>query len=238
MMRLRNSTAAWIMAAGVLVTGARAQTTPAWNAVAGYTVNLGLAGPATGPVKSVWYSPDGMSLLIQTESGRVFKTIDFQHWKLNTSDLVPPPSAKPGNRGRPESGVQIGAGTLRYSVTQDNVYVSENDRPWVDLTGFNGRSIIGGGFSAMAVSPSNALDVAAANKEGVWRSLDGGLSWHGLNDDLPNLDARSLVGQRTIALSDATLAAVAAGKWAPAEGVAPDSALRSVLASRYGVIVA
>ena len=50
----------------------RAQVSPAgsavdnaagWRRVAGTTLNLGLAGPATGPVRSVWYSGGGDRLL-------------------------------------------------------------------------------------------------------------------------------------------------------------------------------
>jgi uncharacterized protein (TIGR03437 family) len=213
-----------------------AQPIPVWNPVAGYTVSLGLAGPATGAVQSVWYLAAGTRLLAQTESGRVFETADFQHWKLNSSDEVPAAPAKPPLRARPESGIQIGtSGTRRYSVTRENIYGSDDGRLWVNLTGFNGVSIIGDGFSALAVSPANQLDIAAANRFGVWRSLDGGLSWQGLNEDLPNLNARSLAGQREVILADATLAAVNAGKWTAVSGIAPDSALRSALASKYGV---
>jgi uncharacterized protein (TIGR03437 family) len=124
----------------------------------------------------------------------------------------------------------------RYSVTRDNVYGSEDGKTWVNLTGFNGLSIVGGGFSALAVSPSNPLDITAANRFGVWRSLDGGLSWQGLNTDLPNLAARSLVGQRTLVLADATLASVTAGQWTEADGVSPDSALRTRLAANHEIV--
>jgi uncharacterized protein (TIGR03437 family) len=197
---------------------------------------MGLAGAASGPVQSVWYSAGGQRLLAQTQSGRVFETSDFQHWTLNSTDAVPPSPPKPAAVARPESGVQVGASGMRhYSVTQDNVYGADGDGSWVNLTGFNGQSIIGGGFSSLAVSPANPLDITAANGYGVWRSLDGGLSWQSLNDALPNLDARSLVGQRTLVLSDATLAAVTAGRWTLADGLAPDSVLRESVAAKYGI---
>lgn len=218
-----------------------AQVNPEWSRVAGYTLNLGLAGSASGPVRSVWYENGGNRLLAQTESGRIFQTTDFQHWTLNSLDAVPHPSMKPGAQDRPESGIQIGtSGARRYSVTQENVYGSDDGRFWVNLTGFNGRSILGGGFSALAVSPSSPVDVTVANRFGVWRSLDGGLSWQGLNEELPNLDARSLVGQRTVALADPaladrTLAAVTAGKWTPVDGAAPENLLRATLLEKIGL---
>ena len=90
-----------------------------------------------------------------------------------------------------------------------NLYTSEdNGRTWLNLTGFNNRSVIGGGFSALAISPANPQEISAANQFGVWRSLDGGLSWQGLNEDLPNLMVRKLMGRRTVALADGTLVEV------------------------------
>lgn len=237
-MRLGTSATVAILAANALTTHAQAQITPVWNSVGGYTVNVGLAGPATGPVRSVWYLGGGSRLQAQTESGRVFETTDFQHWKLNSLDAVPPSAAKPPARARPELGLQIAtSGVRRYSVTQDNVYGSDDGRLWVNLTGFNGVSIIGGGFSALAVSPSSPLDITAANESGVWRSLDGGLSWQSLNEDLPNLNARSLVGQRTVVLGkpNETLASVNAGKWTPVAGVTRDSVLGAALLAKYGI---
>ena len=225
-----------ILAAFVLATfvpGVHAQSGPVWDPVAGYTLNLGLAGPATGPVKAVWYLAGGSRLLVQTESGRVFETADFEQWKLNSSDAVPAAPPKPPAVANPRAGVQIATpGTRRYSVTRDNIYGSDDGATWVNLTGFNGESIVGGGFSALAVSPSNPLDIAAANRFGVWRSLDGGLSWHGLNESLPSLNARRLVGQRTVAFDDSKLATVTAGKWAEATGRDPESALRENLATK------
>jgi len=221
---------------------AQAQTSPLWNQVAGYTVNLGLAGPATGPVQAVWYTAGGSRLLAQAQSGRVFETTDFQHWQLNSSDIVPLAPPKPAAVSRPEAGVQIStSGARRYSVTRDNVYGTDDngpDRIWVNLTGFNGVSIIGAGFSALTVSPASPLDITAANRFGVWRSLDGGLSWQSLNTGLPNLDARSFVGQRTVVLADAVLASVTAGKWTAAEGVAPETVLRATLAAKAGFVAA
>ncbi len=228
--------------AAALPARAQAQTAPQWSPVAGYTVNLGLAGPATGPVQAVWYTAGGNRLLAQTQSGRVFETTDFKHWQLNSSDAVPAAPAPPPAVLHPEAGIQFNtSGTRHYSVTRDNIYGTDDagqSRIWVNLTGFNGVSIIGDGFSTLAVSPSNPLDITAANQFGVWRSLDGGLSWHGLNDDLPNLDARSFVGQRTVVLADSVLASVTAGKWTAAEGVAPEAALRASLAARAGFIAA
>lgn len=244
-MRFRNPSAA-LLAVCLLATGVSAQTIPLWNQVAGYTVNTGLAGPSSGPVLAVWYAAGGTRLLVETEAHKVFETIDFQQWKLNSADTLPPAFPIPPATTKPESGIQIvTTGSRRYSVTRGGIFGSDDGRAWTNLTGFDGASIIGDGFSALAVSPSNPLDIAAANLSGVWRSLDGGLSWQSLNDNLPNLDARSLTGQRTVVLAryvlrtgipvDPQLAAVTAGKWAPIDGVAPESLLRSALAAKYRI---
>src|SRR4051812_1274647 len=118
-MRPRIAASVVVLGAVVLAARAQAQIAPVWSAVAGYTVNLGLAGPATGPVRSVWYTAGGARLLVRTESGRIFETTDFQHWKLNSSDTVPAAPPRPDSRARPEAGLQIlTSGLRRYSVTQ------------------------------------------------------------------------------------------------------------------------
>lgn len=218
-----------------------AQSSPVWTRIAGYTLNTGLAGPATGAVVSAWYALGGQRLLVETESGRVFETNDFQHWKLNTADAVPALPAKPGALDKPSAGVQIvTSGARRYSVTLNTIYGSDDGNIWINLTGLNGRSIIGEGFSALAVSPANPLDITAANRSGAWRSLDGGLSWQSLNEDLPNFAARSLAGQRTVVIADTasrdvTLASVTASKWVSEKGADPEALLRTAAAGKSGV---
>jgi uncharacterized protein (TIGR03437 family) len=215
-MRLREL-AAWVVTVGTLFLASapvRAQSLPIWNRVAGTTVNKGLAAPATGPVRSVWYSPSGDRLLVQTESGRIFETLDFQHWQLNVSQ---------SDAAVPAETAAI-AGPRRYAVRGNNVFGSDDGRTWLNLTGFNNKSILGEGFSSLAVSPSNPLDLTVGNQTGVWRSLDGGLSWRGLNEDLPNLQGRRLASQRMIVLADGTLAADVAGKWTLENAASPDSA--------------
>ncbi len=244
---MKRAFKSWQISAVVLLTTLAArsygQTAPSWVQVAGYTVNLGLAGPASGAIRAAWYarSAAGNRLLVQTESARVFETTDFLHWKLNSSDAVPqhPPTLRA--HLRPEAGLMIAASAVRrYSVTRENVYSSEDGHTWVNLTGFNGQSILGGGFTSLAVSPGNALDIVAGNQFGLWRSLDGGLSWQSINEGLPNLEARSLVGQRVIALADTSpdglkLALVTGGRWTALPGDSPDTLLRVRLATESGL---
>jgi len=130
----------------------------------------------------------------------------------------------------PETTARIQAVSGRlYAAGVSNLYASEdNGQTWLNLTGFNNRSVIGDGFASLAVSPANPQEISAANQFGVWRSLDGGLSWQSLNEDLPNLMVRKLVGRRTLALADGTLAELNAGSWAPAAGTDPELALRQI----------
>ncbi|HTA43591.1 MAG TPA: hypothetical protein VK789_14150 [Bryobacteraceae bacterium] len=208
-----------------------AQTIPSWKRIAGTTINDGLAGPATGPVDAVWYAAGSRALFARTQSGRIFETNDFVHWRVNTSAAVPTQTNNTTYTpaSTPESGVkvQVAAGRL-YAESASNVYASEdNGRTWLNLTGFNNRSIIGGDFMALAISTANPQELTAANGFGVWRSLDGGLSWQGLNEDLPNLLVRKLAGRRIVVMADGTEADVNMGSWAPVEGSDPELALRS-----------
>src|SRR5665213_1447434 len=84
-----------VVAVGLLAAGdASGQTVPAqlstaWKRVAGTTINEGLAGAAAGPVNAVWYAAGARGLLARTQSGRIFETDDFVHWRLNTTAIAP-----------------------------------------------------------------------------------------------------------------------------------------------------
>jgi uncharacterized protein (TIGR03437 family) len=208
------------------------QSSASWKRVAGSSINEGLAGAASGPVTSVWYSPAASALLAQTASGRIFETSDFVHWRLNTTASAPPiaSSAQPVRPlSVPEPGARVQSAANRfYAAASKNVYASEdNGRSWLNLTGFNGRSVIGGGFSALAISSVNPQDISAANEFGVWRSLDGGLSWQSLNEELPNLLVRKLIDRRTGLLADGSLINASAGSWIKVAGTDAELALRA-----------
>jgi uncharacterized protein (TIGR03437 family) len=105
-------------------------------------------------------------------------------------------------------------GRRAYLAAPDNVFASEDGGgTWVNLTGFNNRSLIGGGFTSLAVSPANSQEISAANQFGVWHSLDGGMTWHGLNRELPGLPVRRLADRRTIVLEDGSALSPVAGIW-------------------------
>jgi uncharacterized protein (TIGR03437 family) len=210
---------------------------PAWKRVAGYTIQENLAGPATGPVRSVWYASNGSRLLAVTAANRIFETSDFQHWRLNTTDSTPLTAAAAPAVRPPESGARVqSSGARLYASGANNVYASDDSgRTWLNLTGYNDRSILGGGFTSLAVSPTDPQQIAVANQYGVWRSLDGGLSWKGLNEDLPNLPVRKLPGRRTAALSDGTMLQYDSGTWTAMATPEPESLLRQQFSARTGL---
>ena len=221
-----------VASVGVIVAGGllHGQTTPSWKRIAGTTINEALAEPASEPASAVWYAAGSRALLAQTASGRVFETTDFVHWRLSTSGTVPATSFNAGlplSLPEPGAKVQSVPGRL-YAMGSANLYTSEdNGRTWLNLTGFNNRSVIGGGFNELAISPANPQEISAANLFGVWRSLDGGLTWQGLNEDLPNLTVRKLLGHRTILLADGTLVEAGLGGWIPTPGSDPELPLRA-----------
>lgn len=205
-----------------------------WKRVAGTTVDTGLAGAASGPVSAVWYAAGTGRLLVETSSSRVFETADFVHWRLNT-DVTAAETARAANAATvPEGGARVqSAGARLYATAASNVYASDdNGRTWLNVTGYNARSVIGDGFTGLAIAPGNPLDITAANRFGVWRSLDGGLSWTSLNEDLPNLSVRKLIDARTAVLADGTVAAAEAGTWNPVQAVDPENSLLSALNSK------
>ena len=168
---------------------------PDWRHIGNSAVDLALASPASGPVERVWFSADTGSLVVRTRSGRVFETQDGEGW---AAVAAAPPDPGAAEAPLPEADARIRANPLNSSrlyAFGRQVYRSDDGGvTWANLTAWERESIIGGGIRDLAVSPRNPDEVVVANDFGIWRSLDGGLSWTGLNDALPNLAIRRLVG--------------------------------------------
>ena len=64
---------------------------------------------------------------------------------------------------------------------------------WTNVTRTGSGSILGGTLSDTAVSPRNPEEVVVAGSNGLWRSMDGGESWSGLNDGFPNLPVERIL---------------------------------------------
>lgn len=181
-------------AAGILA----GQTAPVeWRRVGNPSVEVGLASPATGPVESVWYSPDGAKLYARTRTGRLFETIDFESWTPAPGASEPADPPPPAVDRMPEPGATLAipaAAPGRIYALGTQLYRSDDGgRSWANLTAFHNQSIIGPAQHSVAVSPGDADQLAVANDFGVWRSMDGGLSWSGLNLRLPNLPASRIL---------------------------------------------
>ena len=224
----RLSLAAWVLggscALAQFITPPPRALLPDWRRLGNASYDAFLASAATGPVDRVWYSADAARLFIRTASGDFFETSDFEGWKA-VSGIEPPEQDLLLGRtlpALPESGAQARAADGFYARLYAfglQVYRSEDGgRTWVNRTASHGESIIGNGVYDLAVSPLDPDSVVAVTGFGVWRSLDGGLSWYGLNDTLPNLPIRGILsapdgsrGTRVILQSGSAL------EWEPGE---------------------
>jgi uncharacterized protein (TIGR03437 family) len=176
---------------------AAAQTHPDWRKVGSSSVELMLASPATGPVERVWYSADGSVLFARTPSGKIFETADFETW-VAVADAAGPNTLVPATAARlPEPGARVFSTVSNpskmYSLGQQLLRSEDGGHSWTNLTAYKSGSVVGSGQHSLAVSPTNPDQLAVANDYGVWRSMDGGLSWAGLNRSLPNLAVRRIL---------------------------------------------
>ncbi len=220
---------------------------PAWRPIGTPSVDLALAGPATGPVEEVWFSADGAVLYTRTASGRVFQTSDFENWALTTTAPAPPSSAFPGTVARrPESNARVVTvnGDLRqvYALGR-NLYRSQDmGTSWQNLTAFRTHSVVGSDQRSVAYTYINQNQLVVGNDYGVWRTMDGGLSWTGLNQFLPNLSIRRILatpssagGARVVDANLAVLELAPGGSvWHPVDTVEPEFALRQQYSNALG----
>ena len=166
-----------------------------WRRVGDSAMDLLLASPATGPVERVWYSESGGTLYARTRSGKVFETSDYQVWLPSQNVAEPAMQPVPPLARVPENGVRlvnVGFGRV-YAAGQQLFRTDDGGRSWANLTAFKTDSVIGLGQRSVAVSPVNQDQIVVANNFGVWRSMDGGLSWAGLNELLPNLRIKRIL---------------------------------------------
>jgi uncharacterized protein (TIGR03437 family) len=220
-----------------------AQTAPDWRKVGSSSVELGLASPATGPVAEVWYAPDGAALYARTAAGNTFQTNDFETWKDAGAVALPPAPLNAAVVRMPEAGATVVAsvGGRVFALGRQLWRSDDEGHSWTNLTAFQSQSIVGPGQRSIAVSPADPDQLALANDYGVWRSLDGGLTWSGLNQSLPNLDVRRILstaggaGTRVFAAGLGGLElAPGSTVWQPAPGVTLLN--EDALKSRYSTL--
>ena len=242
-----------------LPAAAWAQTAADWHHTGNAAIAQGLADLSSGPVSRVWFGNGGAAVYALTLSssgnpGRVFVTSDLENWQPSPAAAPPPMPANVPVPNLPESGAQTrvpaAAGSNgRVYAFGNFVYRSEDGGAhWENVTQFRGSSLVGSGLHDLAISPSNADEIVVAGDAGVFRSVDGGTSWSGLNDTLPNLPVRRLwdlpVGDQGVRIELPRDAAVAwppgnQTAWLPASNidVLRESQLRQALSSVRGMNV-
>lgn len=170
---------------------------PNWRRIAGSTLDLALAGPATGPVSRVWFSVDGSRLYAQTASGRVFESADLENWSLAASPAPIPGVAQAPVARSPAGGAKLFQHPREsrriFALSAHLQHSDDGGLSWTNISAFGYGSVIGSGQRDLAVSPADPDLLIIANDFGVWRSADGGLSWSGLNQFLPNLPVRRIL---------------------------------------------
>jgi len=252
----RNATIRILFSLMACAVTALGQAPQPWRRVTTAAVELSLAGAATGPVEEVRYTAGG--LLIRTATGRWLETTDFETWRVaEAANLTDSGSVlAPSGARAPEANARL-AGTRQRPA---RVYALGSAVWRSDDGGLNWRnvsfhktsgSIVGDGLRQIAVSPEDADDVTVAGARGVYRSVDGGLTWSGLNDALPNLPLRRIY---TVPENGRTLRAAVQGldgviEWTPGEKAAwrraapqmspgdpalQQTLLRQVLGDRFG----
>jgi len=220
-----------------------------WRHIGNFTVELGLAGPASGAVLRVWYRTGGI-LLAQTEPGLVYQTADLENWQKSTA-VSPPAVTNAKTQNLPEPGAQtraLAGDNNRVYAFANFVYRSDDGGAhWENLTVYRGASLVGS-VTDLAIAPGNSDEIVTAGAAGVFRSVDGGRSWSGLNQGLPNLRETRLLnlpagdqGAR-IAFANNTTADWPPGNkeaWLPASNsdLINETQLRAALSSLRGVNV-
>jgi hypothetical protein len=175
-----------------------AQQSPDWRKIGGQAVQWSLASPATGPVDRVWYSPDGGVLFARLSSGKTYQTTNFETWQPSENATPPEQNQTSGMVRAPEPGgiryLSSAAAPYRtYALGRQLSRTEDGGRSWTNLTSFRGQSVIGAGPHDLAISPVSSDQLVVANSYGVWRSMDGGMTWAGLNQFLPNLAVRRIL---------------------------------------------
>jgi uncharacterized protein (TIGR03437 family) len=191
-----------------------------WRTAGNLSLDRGLPGFSTGPIARVWYSPDGATLYAAGLGSRVFETTDFEQWTLSKGVMAPPPASDGFSRTRPDGVVRVVRSLQgRAYAAGRNVHRSDDDGSnWTNLTEFRGQSILGDTILDLAASPRDPDEITVASRDGIWRSLDGGQSWVGLNDGIPNFPGARILslpaGTRGMRIASAERVAF---EWQPGE---------------------
>ena len=195
-MLVRGATLAWMCCFAIWAQTAP-EAAPKWRRVGNDAVEVPLAAPATGAVDAVWYSADGAHLYAHVKSGGIFETVDFENWTPAVSAPPPAPGTPAPVERVPEPNARLMAAPAtpgKVFALGDHIFRSDDGgQSWLNLTAYRSESVIGRGQHSLAISPADSDQVVVANDYGIWRSVDGGLSWSGLNQWLPALHVRRIL---------------------------------------------
>lgn len=223
-MCLRNTV--WALLCACSVVPAWAQAPADWRRIGNSALDLSLPSPATGPIERVWYSEDGSRLFARASADRTFVTTDFETWtSVGADQSMPVAPEVVASQTRPEAGARVRGQRLdrtRLYAIGRFVYRSDNaGASWASLTNFKGNSILGDGMLDLAISPRDTEELVVATAAGLWRSLDGGQSWSGLNDAFPNIPVRRIIstphGSRGVRVAVGAGGSLIAFEWQPGE---------------------
>jgi uncharacterized protein (TIGR03437 family) len=228
-----------------------AQIPGVWKPVGPLVIDKGLAGVAAGRVDRVWYSADGELVYALTGYGREYQSADLDRW--TTADVLPPSVNSMSVGGSsPEPQVQYRVSpndpAVLYALGQAVYRSRDGGIHWDNLTSYRGRSLVGDGLRDLAVSPRNADELIVGGDDGIFRSMDGGLSWMSLNGGFPNFPSIRLLnvpegakGLR-VALDSIRAAGLPPGEkraWLPstADDLQAETAQKLLLERTFGVAV-
>ena len=220
---MRRMAVACLCAAGLFAVPALGQNPKLdWRRVGNTAVDLALSGVATGPVDRVWYAANGSQFFARTAAGRVFTTTDFENWTEAPGAVAPAVDAVPAAK-LPESSAQARrqspASPKLYAFARFAYRSEDGGATWSNLTGYRNTSLVGDGLLDLAVSPRDPDEIVIGASTGVWRSVDGGRSWTGLNAELPNLQTRRILsvpsGVKGMRVAVDVAGTASAWEWSP-----------------------
>jgi uncharacterized protein (TIGR03437 family) len=198
-------------------------------------VELLLASPAGGPVDRVWFSGNGSLLFARTRDGRIFQSSDFETWSPTAESPEPPQTIAAGAARLPEPGSRVVTDALAssriYALGHQLFRSEDGGQSWLNLTAYRSAMVVGPGQRSLAISPVDRDHIVVANDYGVWRSMDGGLSWSGLNRFLPNISVQRILstpagtaGARVLTARLGVLELPPGGSvWVPSPAAVPDA---------------
>jgi uncharacterized protein (TIGR03437 family) len=155
------------------------------------------SGPVTGAADRVWY-----------QAGRLHASARGRSWRFEESGQWMPVSVEA------PAAFQREAFGRRFAPGEAALRSDDGGRQWTRLTSpRTGPSI--GAVRDIAVLPASPDVVAVAAESGVWQSLDGGSTWAGLNEELPNLPVRALVAAPAAGRGVMVMSEAGALEWQP-----------------------